>query len=127
VKVDRGLLWLNGLFLLTICFAPLPTAILAAHPASRPAAFLLAATMLATSAGFSLLRWYASYVGDLLGPDEDPTMIRRAMQRSLVGPACYGAATIAALYSPLLSIALQAVVPVVFLVPMVIERRDASY
>jgi uncharacterized membrane protein len=48
-KVDRGLLWLNGLFLFGISFSPFPTALAGAYPAATPAVFLLSLVLAFTA------------------------------------------------------------------------------
>lgn len=59
-KVDRGVLWLNGLFLLFTSFTPFPTALQARYPGTTPAAFPLGTAMFLTASSFSLLRWYCA-------------------------------------------------------------------
>ena len=69
-KVDRGVLWLNGLFLLAICFMPFPTALSGQYPASRPATLLLSATMFVTALAFSAMRWYATFHAGLVAKED---------------------------------------------------------
>jgi uncharacterized membrane protein len=52
-KTDRGLLWLNGLFLLAISFSPFPTALAGEHPGATPAVFLLSLVMFLAAAFFA--------------------------------------------------------------------------
>ena len=58
--VDRGLLWLNGLFLFAISFTPVPTALLGLYPDLSASATMLSAAMFLTASSFSLMRWYAT-------------------------------------------------------------------
>jgi uncharacterized membrane protein len=87
-KVDRGLLWLNGLFLLAICFMPFPTALSGQYPASRPATLLLSATMFVTALAFSAMRWYATFHAGLVAK-EDISRAKALFKRGLVSPSLY--------------------------------------
>ena len=87
--VDRGLLWLNGLLLLTISFIPFPTALAGEYPGATPAVFMLSLAMFLTAASFSLMRWYASFVGRLISTDVPEAELKAAMRKSLVAPALY--------------------------------------
>lgn len=115
-RADRGIFWLNGLFLLTICFTPFATSLSVQHPWSAPATFLLSFTMLLTALSFSLLRWYASFYARLTRPTED-AILRGAMRRSLLGPCLYAVACgLAFIWSPL-ALAIQALVVTFYILP----------
>jgi uncharacterized membrane protein len=116
-KVNRGLLWLNGLLLLCIAFTPFPTALQAHYLGRPPAAFLLSLAMLLSAAGFSLLRWYASFVADLMKSSVTMRERRSGMRRSLIGPALYGVATLTSFRFTWISLAIQVIVPLVFFMP----------
>jgi TMEM175 potassium channel family protein len=116
-KVDRGVLWLNGLFLLFISFTPFPTALQAKYPGTVPAAFLLSAAMFLTASSFSLLRWYASFRAGLVRPGIEHRTLRQAMRRSLLAPLLYLLGCLAAFYVPLASLAIQVLVPLIYFVP----------
>lgn len=112
--VDRGLLWLNGLFLLCVSATPFPTGLVGEYPGTAPPLLLLSLTMCATSLAFAGMRFYASFVGELarehLGRDE----LRRAMRLSAVAPVLYAlAAVLAFMWTPG-SLILQALVPLLF-------------
>ena len=115
-RADRGIFWLNGMFLLTVCFTPFATSLSVQHPWSVPATFLLSLTMLLTALSFSLLRWYASFYARLTRPIEE-AVLRSAMRRSLMGPCLYGVAcAVAFLWSPL-ALAIQALVVTLYILP----------
>ncbi|MBV9252221.1 MAG: DUF1211 domain-containing protein, partial [Acetobacteraceae bacterium] len=59
--VDRGMLWLNGLFLLAICFTPFPTALVGLYPERSASTTLLSAAMFVTALCFWAMRWYATH------------------------------------------------------------------
>ena len=123
-KVDRSVLWLNGLFLLFISFTPFPTALQARYPGTAPAAFMLSVAMLLTASSFSLLRWYACFHAGLLRPGISPRAARQAMRRSLLAPLLYLIGAVAAFVVPALSLAVQVVVPIIFIVPQRIEGGE---
>lgn len=116
-KVDRGLLWLNGLFLLCICFTPFPAALEAAYPGSRPAAFLLSSAMFLSACSFALMRGYSVFSGHLMKPHVPLRIARQAMRRSLIGPVLYGIGVVAAFFLPRVSLVVQVLVPVIYFLP----------
>lgn len=114
--VDRGLLWLNGLFLFTISFTPVPTALLGRYPDLSASATMLSTAMFLTASSFSLMRWYATRHARLFR-HEHVGSAHIAMRRSLLGPALYGAAVLAAQVAVPVSIAIQVAVPLLFFLP----------
>jgi uncharacterized membrane protein len=117
LRVDRGLLWLNGLFLFCICFLPFPAALQAAWFASTPATFLMSLVMLLSGLSFTLMRWYVSFGSDLMHPEKSHTDRVLEMKRSLLNPVLYGVATVTALKFPWISLAIQLSVPVIYFFP----------
>lgn len=112
-RVDRGLLWLNGLFLLAISFTPFPTGLAGEHPSSRVAVALLAGAFLLSAAAFAAMRWYATAAGRLVRVHR-PQAAARAIRRSLLAPLLYALAVALALLSPLAAGLLTAAVPLLF-------------
>jgi uncharacterized membrane protein len=115
-QVDRGLLWLNGLFLLAICFMPFPTALSGQYPASRPATLLLSVTMFLTALVFSAMRWYATYHACLI-EDEDLPQASALFKRSLMAPSLYLLSIAFACFYPIAAIAIHILVPILFFFP----------
>jgi uncharacterized membrane protein len=115
-KIDRGLLWLNGLFLLAISFTPFPTALLGLYPSRPAAATLLACAMFFTSSSFSLMRWYATRHAKLFAPDY-VAPADTALRRTVIGPCLYFLAILAAQVSIATSVALMIAVPLTFFIP----------
>jgi uncharacterized membrane protein len=120
-KVDRGLLWLNGLFLLFMSFVPFPTAFAGEYPLSTPALALLSGTMFGAAASFSAIRVYVLH-GDSLIKPEVRSGAKIAVRRSLLAPSLYAAGFVAAFFVPWLAIAVQILVPIIFFLPAKVRK-----
>src|SRR5579859_8164415 len=74
-RTDRGLLWLNLVFLLTVTFLPFSTAVLGNYPGAREAVILYGGSV--ASAGICLLaHWmYATRKRHLMAEDLDPSVV----------------------------------------------------
>lgn len=112
-RTDRPLLFINLLLLMTVSFIPFPTNLLSQYIQSggsnaRTAAFVYAATMTAMSIAFSAVWIYAIQRG-LLHPDHvDRRRVRASVPRFGFGLLIYGSGMALALVSPLLDLALFA-------------------
>ena len=108
--VTYPLLFANGLLLLTVTFVPFPTAVLAQHlatPEAKVAVAFYCGTFVVNSLGWGLV--FATMVrGRLFHAGVDAGTIRRVRRAYLVGPLVYVAATLVALRQPLLGLALNA-------------------
>ncbi len=112
-QVDRGLLWLNGTFLLCISLVPFPTALAGDYPLRTPPLLLLSAVMLAAAASFSSMRGYLLRA-DCLLVAHDPAQARAAFRRSLLTPRCCALALVLAVVAPALCVAVLIIVPAMF-------------
>jgi uncharacterized membrane protein len=113
---DRGVLWLNGVFLLTITLIPFPTGLVGQYPGFTAPLALLSGVMMATSLSFALMRFYASYHGRLLHDHIDKHQVRGAMIQSAIAPILYAAAVGLSFVWPLGAIGIQVLVPAIFFV-----------
>lgn len=116
-KTDRGLLWLNGLFLLAISFSPFPTALAGEHPGATPAVFLLSLVMFLAAGFFVSMRWYATLKGGLARPLLPRQYFVRAFRRGLIAPLLYLTAMGLSFVAPWAAVAVQIIVPVLFVLP----------
>jgi uncharacterized membrane protein len=116
-RVDRTLLFLNGLLLLGISFISYPTAVLGralqAGDYARSAAALYALVFTVTSSCFALLWLYLGRHPELLTPAARAGA-GPALRRSLVGPGLYLLSTIVALINADAALALAALVAAYF-------------
>jgi uncharacterized membrane protein len=111
-RVDRGLLWWNGLFLLAVSFTPFPTALVGEHPDSRWAVALLGGAFALSGLFFTGMRHHVSLrVRSLDLPDD---AIRRALRRGRLSPILYGLATLLAFASPRIALVMIALIPFLF-------------
>jgi uncharacterized membrane protein len=118
-RVDRGLLFMNLLLLLGIAFLPFPTALLASYAEeggsnASVAAAVYSATMVAIGLAFTAMWMYLDRHRDLLIEGIDPSLLRRSVHRSFVGPVVYGLSIGLAFISALACFAVYAGVAVYF-------------
>ena len=108
--VTYPLLFANGLLLLTVTFVPFPTAVLAQHlatPEARTAVALYCGTFVVNSLAWGLV--FSTMVhGRLFHAGVDAGTIQRVRRAYLAGPLVYVLATLVALRQPLLGLALNA-------------------
>jgi uncharacterized membrane protein len=118
--VDRGLLFLNGLLLLSITFVSYPTAVLGRAlqegSSSQGAAVLYALVLAAAASLFTGLWIYLRTQPHLLRPDKR-ARAASAIRRSLVGPLLYVLTALVALVSAPAALAVAALVAIFFTLP----------
>ncbi|GAB2481934.1 TMEM175 family protein [Jatrophihabitans fulvus] len=118
-RVSRPMLFVNGALLLVIAVISYATAVLdhalqAAHY-ERSAAVFYALVLGAASCCFVALWWALDRSPELLTPEARPR-VAAALRRSVVGPALYAVAALAALVDARVSVGIAAAVAVYFAV-----------
>jgi uncharacterized membrane protein len=104
-RIDRVLLFLNLLLLLSIGVIPFTTSLLAEYltaggAAARTAAIVYSAAMLAMSLGFGALFTYVGRHPALLEANVDPKALRATIPRfTLIGLALYVATIVVAIFN----------------------------
>lgn len=86
---DRGLLWLNGLFLMAVAFLPFPSALLGEYGDQQLVVAIYAGSMAVTRLLLSAVWWYASIGRRLIVSDLDPGLIRAHHVRGVVIPLIF--------------------------------------
>ena len=86
---DRGLLWLNGLFLMAVAFLPFPSALLGEYGDQQLVVAIYAGSMAVTRLLLSAVWWYASIGRRLIASDLDPGLIRAHHVRGVVIPLIF--------------------------------------
>ena len=108
--VDYPFLFANGFLLLTVSFVPFPTAVLAADLATPDAAAAVAfycGTFVINSLAWGLFFLTIVRRG-LLRADVHPTTVERIRNAYAAGPLVYAVATVVAFYRPLVGLAINA-------------------
>ena len=113
---DRGLLWLNGFFLLAITLTPFPTGLVGQYPGFTAPLAVLSAVMMLASSSFAVMRLYATFHGELVHDHIDAKHRRAAMLQSGLAPVLYATALVLAFYWPPGAIAIQVLVLLLFFV-----------
>src|SRR5258706_4122462 len=121
-KSDRGLLWLNSLFLFCLASVPFPAALLGDYPNQRIAVVCYGVVMALAGLSFSTMRFYAFYVGKLIIPDLDRGLLRRAMMKSAMNPLLHLIAVLLAWVNLKVALALYVAIPLLFFLPTKLER-----
>jgi TMEM175 potassium channel family protein len=116
-SADRPLLWINILFLLWVALVPFSTALLSEYTKNRLAIAVYGGNMIAIGLTLALHWWYATSRRRHVDPDVHPGLVRAAMVRVLMGPLLYLVAIGLSFLSPELSLALCALVPVLYVLP----------
>jgi uncharacterized membrane protein len=86
---DRGLLWLNFLFLMLVAFIPFPTSLLGEYGNHQLPVAIYAATLATGRLGLTAIYWYATVHGGLVYRDEDPQTVRFFVIRGLTIPVIF--------------------------------------
>ena len=112
VRVDRGLIWLNFLLLLTVSFMPFPTGLFSEHPARVTPLALYAASLGAVGVCSALLWRHASKGGRLLAENVSARDVRRIRNRGLAGPLVCALAAFCSMFSLALARMLFFAIPI---------------
>ena len=112
-EVRPGLVWLNTLLLLFLCFIPFPTGFIGEFPANPVALALFAVVLMGAGLVFTLMWRYAHRRG-LMKPSVRKEAAREAVRRGLLGPPLYAVAAAGAFASPWVAWVVFGVVPVCF-------------
>jgi uncharacterized membrane protein len=122
-RSDRGLLWLNSLFLLWLAFIPFPTALMGDFPGERIAVMGYGAITTLAGASFTFMRYYAFYLAKLVDESIDRSLLRSAMLKSALNPVLHCIAVLLAFVDTRLSIALYIILPLIFFIPSKLETE----
>jgi uncharacterized membrane protein len=120
-RSDRGLLWLNSLFLLWLAFIPFPTALMGDFPGERIAVMGYGTVTTLAGISFTFMRYYAFYLAKLADESIDPRLLKSAMIKSILNPILHAIAVLLALVDTRFSIALYIILPLMFFIPSKLE------
>ena len=129
-RADRVFLFLNVLFLMAVAFIPYPTSLVAQFIRSADdarAAALLYGITLTTMAIFMNALWqYASRGRRLLAADADPHEVSGITRSYWPGAFIYGAATLVAVWSPVASVIVYALIALFYVLSSSLWSGSAS-
>ena len=110
-RLDRGLFWMNSVFLMCLTFIPFPTALIGSYPHDRVAAACYGLAMMATAISFVIMKIYIKYSGRL----------RKAVPLSgadtfylSTGPLLYLTAAGIAFINAYAAVAIYVLVPIIY-------------
>jgi len=121
-RSDRGLLWLNSLFLLWLAFIPFPTALMGDFPGERIAVVGYGTVTTLAAVSFTFMRYYAFYLAKLVDERIDRHLLKSAMLKSVLNPILHAIAALLAFVDIRLAIALYIILPLTFFIPGKLER-----
>lgn len=122
-RTDRTLLWINILFMMTICFVPFSTALLSGYPRAQVAVVLYGANLIVIGLVLQLHWSYATHRHRLIDPEVDAGTVQLASRRILVGPLVFAAAIAVSFVSITAALLIFAFAPLVYLVPGKIDQH----
>jgi uncharacterized membrane protein len=130
VAVDRPLLFLNLLMLLTVAFLPFPTALLGEYiregDNAHVAAAVYSANMTAIGLSFFAMWTYLARVPALLSPGIGTADALRARRSSIVGPVVYGLSIAVAFVSPVACLVIYGVLALYFAISFTVGRDEIT-
>jgi uncharacterized membrane protein len=103
-RMNRSLLWLNMIFLLTIGFVPFSTALLGRYPQLQIPVLIYGLNILGISLSMQALLWYALRNKILISEGGVETIVRRIIGRWRLGSFIYAAAIVMSFINPVISV-----------------------
>ncbi len=122
-KIDYGMVWLNNIFLLFICFMPFPTALMGEYPHNRPAVLLFGLDVTIASL---VQVWMYYYVAKnyLLSHYNQKNVMRNVKRSFMLAPMLLIVATAASFINYVLPYVIYLTVPFFFLLPFDEEKEN---
>ena len=128
ITVDRPLLFLNLLLLLTVAFLPFPTALLGQYirqgDNAHIAAAVYGANMMFIGLAFIAMWTYLARVPSLLEPDVGARGALRARRAAAIGPVVYGLSIALAFVSPVACLVVYAALALYFAIAFTVARHS---
>jgi uncharacterized membrane protein len=125
-RVDRTFLFINVVFLMIVAFSPFPTRVLAEHlrHGSRAAAFAYGLTFTLMATSYGAMWFYAARGRRLIAEHADQRVVSGISRSFAPGSFIYGGATLSALLSAYLAVALFAAIAIFYVLESSIFGRD---
>lgn len=122
-KSDRGLIWLNNFYLLWLALIPFPTALMGDYPHEKAAVMTYGIVSMLAGVSFTMMRYYAFYVGKLVDERIDGKLLRSAMAKSFMNPLLHCVAVLMALVDTRIAITLYVILTLLFFIPSDLEKH----
>ncbi len=116
-RADRGLFWLNNLFLMCLAFIPFPTALIGEYPHEYAAVIFYGVVMLVIAGCFLWMKWYVHKVEGLVDLKVREDMIRLSIFKVWAGPILYLSAIGLAFLNTSMAIAIYVLIPIIYFFP----------
>jgi len=130
ITVDRPLLFLNLLLLLTVAFLPFPTALLGQYirqgDNAHIAAAVYGANMTLIGLAFIAVWTYLARVPSLLEPQIGAEGARQARRAAVIGPVLYGLSIPLAFVSPVACLIIYAAMALYFAIAFTVARHTGG-
>ena len=121
-RSDRGFLWINILYLMTISLLPFSTALLGEYPGTRIALIIYGGNLAVIGLVLYWHWYYATHNYRLIDSDIDPQIITLVARRILSGVIIYLFAISVSFMSVTMSLVIYLVAPLIFLLPGKVDR-----
>jgi TMEM175 potassium channel family protein len=123
---DWKLLWANNLLLFFLAIVPFTTAVLGDHLLQPVAIAAYALDLGLAGLAFTLMGWYVLFPGRLVDPGITDRARRMEVRRSIVGGFTYLLSVPLAFVAPPVALVLFVAIPIAFIVPGVLGRRNET-
>jgi len=122
-RADQILIWLNMMFLMLISAVPFSAALLSRYGIQRTVVLFYGAHLVLVGA-MQLAMWsHATGSAQLVHAELTPAEIRKETWRVVTAPSIYVAAMLLSLVSTVMSIALFATAPLIYILPGLLHRH----
>jgi uncharacterized membrane protein len=121
---DWKLLWFNNMLLFWLTIVPFTTAFIGDYPTYFIAVFVYALTLCLAGLSFTLMGQYVFFKSRLLSAAVPLSERKREWRRSWAGTGLYALACVLALVFVPAALVVVAIIPMLFLVPNLLEERQ---
>lgn len=121
-RADRVLLWINIFFMMSVALLPFTAQVFSSYGQDRVAIILYNVNLIVTGIIMFFHWWYATRDHHLLGQKIEPGVRVMVSRRILTPPVMYLLAILTSLISVQLSIIIDILVPIIYVLPNRVDR-----
>ena len=126
IHYDRGLLWMNNLFLMCVSFMPFPTALLGTYWYTQVGVTVYGLSLFFSGASLALLWRYATNNRRLVEPNLENRIINLGHQRILIAPIAAMMSILVSTVSPIYSLWVYLFAGFAYLIPSRLDPHSYS-